>query len=844
MPRHCLTDLAGLKVSAEHLLAAVSDTAAQAIWVVNPDDVIAFANPAAITALGYDSADELLGRRRHETVHYTHRDGTPYPAAECPMGLPRTTGQTIARDLDWFFRRDGSSFPVCYVSVPIEMPEGRGAAVAFADVGDRLPAEQGAREESLRRIAALVGGGAVSADVFAAIAREVGDAVGLPLVVLWRYAPDGMTATVVGAWSEAPHPFQPGTHWPLDGPAVLTRVLKTGRPARIDDFSELPGTIADAARKTGLRAAAGAPIIVDGGVWGAMSCKAVRTPIPDHMEDRLAEFAGLVATALSNTESRAGLARLAEEQAALRRVATLVARGTRPDEVFAAVANEVTRLLSADVANVIRYESDDTVTLMASAGNRIPVGSRWPLRGTTLAPIVLRTGRPARVDNYADVTGELAEDLRGQGIRSSVATPIVVEGRVWGQMVTASSGVQPLPPDTEARLASFTALVGMAIGNTEARMEVARLGDEQAALRRVATLVAEGAAPVVVFDAVAAEVERLLDAHEVVLGRYESGPEVTVIAHRGAGAGRLTRGTRLSHEGENVAALVRRSERPARVAHSDAARGAIADIARALSVDVSVGAPVVVEGRPWGVIQAGWGSEESPPADTEERMAKFAQLLETAIANADSRDQLTASRARLLTEGDEARRRVVRDLHDGAQQQLVNTIVTLKLAIRALQHDQFEEAESLVGEALEHAEQGNTELRELAHGLLPASLRHGLRAGVDAVAARHELSVEVDVPAQRFPVEIERSAYFIVAESLTNVAKHAHARQASVKAFVDEGMLHVEIRDDGIGGADPDGHGLIGLRDRATALGGRLTVDNPARGGTVVAAALPLSAGS
>jgi signal transduction histidine kinase len=559
------------------------------------------------------------------------------------------------------------------------------------------------------------------------------------------------------------------------------------------------------------------------------------------MEDRLAEFAGLVATALSNTESRAGLVRLAEEQAALRRVATLVARGTRPEEVFAAVANEVARLLSVDVANVIRYESDDTVTLMASAGNRIPVGSRWPLSGTTLAPIVLRTGRPARVDNYADVTGELAEDLRGQRIRSSVATPIIVEGRVWGQMVTSSSREQPLPPDTEARLASFTALVGMAIANTEARMEVARLVDEQAALRRVATLVAEGAGPIAVFDAVAAEVERLLDAHEVVLGRYESGPEVTVVAHRGAGAGRLGRGTRLSHEGENVAALVRRSERPARMAHSETAQGAIADIARALSVGVSVGAPVVVEGLLWGVIQAGWGGEESPPGDTEERMVRFAELLETAIANADSRDQLNASRARLLTEGDEARRRVVRDLHDGAQQRLVHTIITLKLANRALHQKQAEMAESLLGEALEHAEQGHTELRELAHGLLPASLKDGLRAGVDAIAARHDLSVEVDVPAQRFPMEIERSAYFIVAESLTNIVKHAHARHAKVKAFVDEGVLHVEVRDDGIGGADPHGHGLIGLRDRATALGGRLTIENPARGGTVVAATLPLS---
>jgi PAS domain S-box-containing protein len=836
VPPHSLTDLAGLRVSAEDLLFAVSDAAAQPIWVVDPDDVIGFANPAAITALGYDSADDLLGRHRHETIHYKHADGTRYPAAECPMELPRTTGQTVARDLDWLFRRDGSRFPVSYVSVPIEMPEGRGAVVLFADIGDRLRVEQvlrerdavlGSRADSLRRIAALVAG-----------------VLGLPLVVAWRYAPDGTTATVIGAWSEGPHPFQPGTCWPLEGEAILTRVLNTGGPARVDDFEGLPGTLADAARKTGIRAAAGAPIIIDGDVWGAMSGNAVDGPLPEHMEDRLGTFSQLVAAAISDAESRAGLARTAEEQTALRRVATLVARGTRPEEVFAAVANEVGRLLSVDIANVIRYESDDTVTLMASAGNRIPVGSRWPLGGTTLAPLVLKTRRPARVDNYAEVTGELAEDLREQRIRSSVATPILVEGRVWGQMVTSSSQEQPLPPDTEARLASFTELVAMAIANTEARMEVGRLADEQAALRRVATLVAEGPAPTAVFDAVAAEMERLLDADEVVLCRYESGAEVTLVAHRGAGARRLSPGTRLSHEGENVAAVVRLSERPARMAFSEAAQGAIADIARTLGVDASAGAPVVVEGRLWGVIQAGWSGGESAPADTEERMARFAELVATAIANADSREQLTASRARLLTEGDEARRRVVRDLHDGAQQRLVHTIITLKLANRALREQQAEKVEALVGEALEHAQHGNTELRDLARGLLPAVLtRGGLRAGVHAVAAHLDLPVQVDVPAQRFPAEIERSAYFIVAESLTNVVKHAHAHLAEVKAFVDEGVLHVEVRDDGVGGADPRGHGLIGLRDRATALGGRLDIETRARGGTLVALVLPLSAG-
>jgi signal transduction histidine kinase len=173
----------------------------------------------------------------------------------------------------------------------------------------------------------------------------------------------------------------------------------------------------------------------------------------------------------------------------------------------------------------------------------------------------------------------------------------------------------------------------------------------------------------------------------------------------------------------------------------------------------------------------------------------------------------------------------------------VHTILMLKLAQRALRRNDGQ-AESLVGEALQHAEQGNAELRELAHGILPAVLTQGLRAAVGSVVNRLDLPVEVDVPAERFPAEIEASAYFIVAEALTNVVKHAHAGRADVRASVEAGMLHVEVRDDGIGGADPGGHGLVGMGDRVTALGGRLEIESPADGGTLVAAAIPLRGSS
>jgi signal transduction histidine kinase len=359
----------------------------------------------------------------------------------------------------------------------------------------------------------------------------------------------------------------------------------------------------------------------------------------------------------------------------------------------------------------------------------------------------------------------------------------------------------------------------------------------------VATLVAEGASPTAVFDAVAAEMERLLDADQVELSRYEAGDEVVLLAHRGSNTRRLPPGTRVRPEDESVSATVRRTKRPARMDKYEGTHSAVAQLVDTLGIRAAVGAPIIVDGRLWGVVVATWNGEEPPPADTEQRMAQFAELLDTAIANADSRDQLNASRTRLLTAGDEARRRVVRDLHDGAQQRLVHTIVTLKLAQRALRRGD-ETAESLLGEALEQAQQGNLELRELAHGILPAVLTGGgLRAGVDAMVVRLGLPVQVRVPVERFPAEIEASAYFIVAEALTNVVKHAQARRAEVRASVEDGVLHVAVHDDGIGGADPDGHGLVAMADRVTALGGRLEIESPAGGGTLLATTLPLSAG-
>jgi signal transduction histidine kinase len=397
--------------------------------------------------------------------------------------------------------------------------------------------------------------------------------------------------------------------------------------------------------------------------------------------------------------------------------------------------------------------------------------------------------------------------------------------------------------DRLAIAASLTAgvLIGWAAtrsSNGRARGEVQRLADEQAALRRVATLVAEAAPPPAVFDAVAAEVAELLRADQIALLRFDPGPEVTVLAHRGRDAALAPVGTRIPLQGTSVNAMVHRTGRSARLDSFEHADGSI--MRHVPDMRTGIGTPIVVEGRLWGTITGGWFGTEPAP-DAEQRMTEFAELLALAVANADSRAQLTASRARLVAAGDDARRRVVRDLHDGAQQRLVHTIVTLKLAARALGEDDGS-ARELVAEALEQASSSNAELRELAHGILPAALtRGGLDAGVGALVARLNLPVIVNLPAERFSAGVEASAYFVIAEALTNVLKHAQAEQATVTARVDGDMLRVEIGDDGIGGADVTGTGLLGVGDRVSALGGQLRVESPRGGGTVVTAALPLS---
>jgi signal transduction histidine kinase len=374
-----------------------------------------------------------------------------------------------------------------------------------------------------------------------------------------------------------------------------------------------------------------------------------------------------------------------------------------------------------------------------------------------------------------------------------------------------------------------------------AREALRRLADEQSALRRVATLVAQEAPTAEVFEAVTREVGLQCDADLARMERFEEDRTVTALAAWSRlGEVELAVGERFRLEGTNIASQVLETGRPARVDSFAGASGAIAHEAQALGIRSSVGCPVVVGGRTWGAIAASTTRDTRFPPNTESRIADFTELAAAAVSNAHARAELVASRARVLSAADEARHRVERDLHDGAQQRLVHSVITLKLAQRALEKGD-PSAGKIVDEALEYAEQANEELRRLAHGILPAALsRGGLGAAVESLVSRLPFPVDAAVSVERLPRAIEASAYFVIAEALTNVAKHSGARRARVSAWHDDGALHVAVHDDGVGGARADGSGLLGLHDRVATLGGSLKIESPPGGGTHIAATMPL----
>ena len=381
-------------------------------------------------------------------------------------------------------------------------------------------------------------------------------------------------------------------------------------------------------------------------------------------------------------------------------------------------------------------------------------------------------------------------------------------------------------------------------GGPEAKLaEVGRLAQEQRALRRVATLVASEASPERVFAAVSEEAARVLEVNASAVFRYEGDDTATIVGRhsRAETADDVFQlGMRLPAGEDTGIGQVLMTGAPARVHDYTERPGEIADNMRRMRYRSSVSAPIVVAGILWGAV--GIASAEPLPVDTEARLGAFCELVSLAVASAQARADLSASRARLVKAGDEQRRKLERNLHDGAQQRLVSLALTIRLARRQLETKPEAVAASLEGAANE-LDLALEELRELARGLHPAALtEQGLGPALANLAKRLPIEVDLSAPDERLPENIEATAYYIVSEALTNVVKHAQARKAKVDMTLAGEVLKFEITDDGRGGADPfAGSGILGLRDRAEAVGGTLFVISPPGKGTLVTAQLPLS---
>src|SRR4051795_9816918 len=541
----------------------------------------------------------------------------------------------------------------------------------------RLTSPMVEEQDALRRVAMLVAAGAQPDEVFAAVVAEAGRLLGGDYTVLARRDADD-AITFVSTWTPtgATAPTPVGSRFPLGGHNVSTMVCRTGRPARIEQ-GRLAGAMADVAvTGWGVRSSVGVPISVEARVWGVLIVACTREePLPSETETRLAGFTELVATALANAQARVELRLYAEEQSVLRRVATLVAQGAPPEDVFAAVAAEEGRLLGTDVTVITRYNRDSTGTVVGSWSD---TGVAKPFRAGTLVPLdgrsviseVYETGHAVRIDDYTEAHGEVADDMRGWGVRSAIGAPITIEGRLWGVISMGFTGPEPLMARAEIRLAAFTELIATAVANAQTQVELRDYAEEQSALRRVATLVARAAPSETVFAAVAEEAGKLLQVDFTVIVRYDADGAVTAVGQWASDdAGLFPTGNRLSLGGRNVTTMVFETGRSAGIDGYENASGAIGRAFGARGVRSATGVPITVDRRLWGAMVVG-SRASKVPLGTEHRLEGLNELVATALANAEAQGELSASRARLLAASDTSRRRIERDLREGAQHRL------------------------------------------------------------------------------------------------------------------------------------------------------------------------------
>ncbi|MEV4352401.1 GAF domain-containing protein, partial [Actinoplanes sp. NPDC049596] len=565
--------------------------------------------------------------------------------------------------------------------------------------------QSAAEQAALRRVATLVACGAGRAELFEALVTEVGRLIPGTDAALVRLYRDE-TATVIGRWNRSTGYRSIGLNLPFGSGTLARMVWDSRRPSRITAYEEnVSGSLADEVRGWGWRTAVGAPVIVNAQVWGLTAVGSTNgEELPPGTEDRLAEFTELLAGAIAGTQAREDLERLA---AALQRVAKLVARDAAPGEVFEAVVAEAATLVGVGFTTLLRFEEGGATEVVATHDPPpgVEAGMRAPAEGDGATQRVGRTGQPARTDRLPDMSGVWPRLAPGGGYSSSAAAPIVAEDRLWGALVAAGRGA--LPRRIEEKLARFAELAGTAIASSQARADVRALADEQAALLRIAELVARGEPSDVVFTAVAAEAQQLLDGRPMTLVRFEEDACLTVISQSD---GPTPPGTRIGYTGGTLPDQVRRTARAVRV--DDFSTEPNAAFAHRHDLAAGVAAPIVVESRVWGMLTATSAAGPLPPG-IEGRLQRFANLLGTAVSNAASRAQLLASRARVLSTADETRRRLQRDVHDGAQQRLVHTVITLKMARLALARQDLPAVADHIEEALSHAQRATGELRDI-----------------------------------------------------------------------------------------------------------------------------------
>jgi PAS domain S-box-containing protein len=383
-------------------------------------------------------------------------------------------------------------------------------------------------------------------------------------------------------------------------------------------------------------------------------------------------------------------------------------------------------------------------------------------------------------------------------------------------------------------------------GTKDAEAELRTLLTAQSALRRVATIVAGERGHGETFELVTEEVARLLGARSASIVRFGADERGLVIGGwNEPGAARLPTGSSVELERDTAAGGVFRTGTAVRIDGFNRATTPVGRQLYELGFRSALGAPIRVGGKLWGALVTSRDSDEPWPDGAERELCDIGELVAQAVANADAREQLTASRARVVEASDAERRRLERNLHDGAQQRLVTLALNLKLAQVRIAMEP-EEAERLLDDAREQLQLALGELRELAHGLHPAVLaERGLAPAVEALAARVPLPVEVrEVPDERLPESVEVAAYYLVSEALTNVVKYADASSAAVGIVRADDSVIVEVHDDGIGGASLEaGSGLRGLADRIGALSGELVLESPPGGGTRVRAQIPVREG-